>query len=97
MALSAGFRRARYQWFALALLGVLAFLAIAQFTPLHQHSWDGSCSLNGFDDVVLSSAVLPLLLFQLAGFAFLPPVLQGTATLRGAETRVRLRGPPASA
>ena len=97
MALSAKCLSTRHQWFALVLLVVLGFLAVAQFTPLHQHSWDGSCSLNGFDDVVLSQAVLMQHLFVPSGSAWLAPLVAWVAPLGGDPSTFHLRGPPAVA
>lgn len=76
---------------------VLLFLAVAVFSPLHQHAADGSCTLNGFEFIVQAEhqSVLPQwTLTQLCWHR--PPHLLLTVS-RSAPACPLLRGPPALA
>jgi hypothetical protein len=79
---------------ALVLLGVLAFLALALFSPLHQHESNGHCTFNDFEQVVASQAenVAPSL--ELTILAWQEHEVHERSATRFLSATLFQRGPP---
>jgi hypothetical protein len=79
---------------AVILLGALAFLALAMFSPLHQHASDGSCSLNDFEQVVVGHAEYVIPALQLSLLAWHEPIIHERPATRFSDATLFQRGPP---
>lgn len=82
---------------ALLMASALCFLALALFSPLHQHRADGSCSLNGFEYIVQaeSHAAIPTLSLSFVSWCDTPDLLLSRSLATPHSSF--LRGPPAAA
>ncbi len=79
---------------ALLLVVALGFLALAVFSPLHQHRPDGSCTLNGFEYVVQAEAQAGVAELELALLAWRETPEQLLSRSLEAPAARLLRGPP---
>ncbi|MCU0229134.1 MAG: hypothetical protein MUF01_16000 [Bryobacterales bacterium] len=79
---------------ALLLVAVLGFLAIALFSPLHQHSADGSCSLNGIEFVVQAECHAGVPATALSPLAWREPPTFPIFRSTEKPSSLLLRGPP---
>ncbi|MCW5962769.1 MAG: hypothetical protein KIT83_01920 [Bryobacterales bacterium] len=97
MSVTSHLRGSRQRLAALLMAAVLCFLAIALFSPLHQHRADGSCSLNGFEYIVQaeSQAAIPALSLSTVSWCDAPELLLSRSL--AAPPSSFLRGPPATA
>ena len=80
---------------AYLLLAALGFLALAIFSPLHQHEANGRWSLHDFEHILIGETEMasPCLELSLLAWTELPSQLAADGTQP--ETTLFLRGPPA--